>query len=250
MNTNPLIKAAQNNDLKTIERYIKKNADVNMQDQEGCSALYWSAIEGNLDAVTMLVEDGKANMDVCDVDNTSPLLAALQEGHLDIAEYLLDQGADGSLASNDWSPIHAAAAQGALHVLKKLLKHGVDTADCKGCTALHWATQEGFEEIVSFLVTNGASIDTEDMEGFTPLSLAVGENKIRLVSLLLDRKASINVKREAPLHKACAYNFIEIVKVLLAAGADVEFLDEEGKRAIDYAIENNCSDVIKLLTSE
>ena len=54
----------------------------------------------------------------------------------------------------------------------------------QGMTALHFAADRGYNEIVEFLVQNGASINTIDSSGQTALMYAAScENKVGLLVL-------------------------------------------------------------------
>ena len=54
--------------------------------------------------------------------------------------------------------------------------HGnpVDAVDANGDTALHGAAHRGANDIVAFLVAEGAKLDVVDVLGWTPLTIAHG----------------------------------------------------------------------------
>ena len=64
----------------------------------GMTALIYAAREGQMNAVKALVESG-ANINQVSGDKISPMVEAIINGHLDIAKYLLDHGADPNLAT-------------------------------------------------------------------------------------------------------------------------------------------------------
>lgn len=79
---------------------------------------------------------------------------------------------------------------------------------------------------------------------------AVRAGRADLVSKWIGRGAGVNEFTEAgttPLMEAAAYGYSEVVKVLLAAGADPDAADAEHKTALDFAQENMRTNIVELL---
>lgn len=60
---NPLMKAAIKGDMELLTFMIKQTRDINLEDREGNSALYYATKENNLHAVKLLHENGAAVTD-------------------------------------------------------------------------------------------------------------------------------------------------------------------------------------------
>ena len=109
-------------------------------------------------------------------------------------------------------------------------------------TPLHKACENGFPEIVSYLVANGSAVDALDAFFHTPLYYAASENRIDVVKFLVQHKAKLQihfrrkgamgeveeVEKESPLHRACEKGHIEVVRILIGAGADVNLSINDG----------------------
>jgi len=106
----------------------------------------------------------------------------------------------------------------------------------RGRSILLWAIQENHLNVMKILVRAGASLETKDSDGFTPLDQAVGENNLKAVEFLLKSGANVNGRcsNGSPLHTACAWRRLKIVKILLARNANVHALDEDGREPIDF----------------
>jgi ankyrin repeat protein len=87
--------AAYNGDSTSVERLLAEGVDVNLWDRYGRGGLYFAISGGHVAIVRFLVKVG-AWVDPFDDCATfkSPLMHAAELGHVEIAEFLLDNGAD------------------------------------------------------------------------------------------------------------------------------------------------------------
>jgi ankyrin repeat protein len=87
--------AAYSGDIRTVERLIREEVDVNLWDRHGRSALTFAVTSGHFEIVRVLVEAG-AWVDPFDEGSIfmTPLMCAAEHGYTEIAEFLLDHGAD------------------------------------------------------------------------------------------------------------------------------------------------------------
>ena len=158
------------------------------------------------------------------------------------------------------TPLHLAAAGLRYAAARALLAAGtpVDAVNRRGATALHYAcdprplsptwdpaTQR---RIIELLVSAGAAVDQPDRGGVTPLHRAVRARSPAAVAALLSAGASPRAAtRKAgstPLHLAVAPSGasgtagagefqLEIVRMLLAAGATLADVDRNGVAVAD-----------------
>jgi len=104
---------------------------------------------------------------------------------------------------------------------------------------------------VDHLLRKGADVNIKDAEGRTPLYLASYLGEKDIVHLLVTNGAHTedkNSERETTaLMIACSNRHIEVVKILLAAGARVAIKDKNGATALDYAKQAGAVGIVKLL---
>jgi uncharacterized protein len=151
----------------------------------------------------------KAKLDGRGQHGYTPLTAAISGDHLEVALYLIEQGADVSLKDkNGTDPLRWAA-----------IRSG-------------WVMKHQNVRLATLLLDKGAAVDTRDKNGFTPLIWAANRGAVKLVELLIARGVDVNAKTTQK-HNAgrtalyMARN-IDVVRVLLAAGADPNALTEDG----------------------
>jgi len=121
----------------------------------GRSRTVWGAVRnGDVDSLARrLRRGGSVNM-VSEGSGSSLLGLAAVAGQLDVAEFLLAEGASLNLASNDLNtPLHGAAMFGRVEIVKLLLEAGADLAakNAAGATPLAAATGEWDAELEGLL---------------------------------------------------------------------------------------------------
>jgi len=103
----------------------------------------------------------------------------------------VDPGAVGSIDGYEWTPLHYAANFGYMDVAVYLLDQGADinTRDEDGWTALDRACDQGHVGMVNLLVSRGADPVASESSGMTPLMMAANTGQLAVVRYLLRVKA-------------------------------------------------------------
>lgn len=83
----PLTEATRQGNLEIMKLLIKAGADVNLQMEEGYTALMDAALAGNIDAVKMLVEAG-ADVNIKDIYQEHALSMAAHNAQEEVFNYL------------------------------------------------------------------------------------------------------------------------------------------------------------------
>ncbi|MFC7431752.1 MULTISPECIES: ankyrin repeat domain-containing protein [unclassified Agrococcus] len=137
------------------------------------------------------------------------------------------------------------AARGDLACVTAMLDAGADVEhrhSWKGTTPLMEAVIGGHLEVASALIDRGADLEAAcTARGRTALGYAVGGRAIEMARLLLRRGADVDHVPEdsflerTPLHEAALIGDVEMVRVLMAAGADPGRVDRRGDNALSLA---------------
>lgn len=245
--------ASEDGNVEIVKRSIDANVDVDARDQYGATALHKASFKGKTEVVKLLME-ANADIDARKDDGETALLVASQKDQTEVVKLLIDAGADVNACSHYGSlALYGAGEEGRIELVRLLIdaNANVDARNSYGSTALHGASQFGRTEIVDILLKAKANIDAQDQWGFTPLMCASKAGHCEIVKVLLECNADVGAFSEkrhfTALHCAAANGHMEIIKLLINAKADAMARDLGGQTAIDYAKENNHSEVVTFL---
>lgn len=203
-------------------------------------------------------EDGlaaaNARADGIHSNGKTALMVAAKEGDSDRVRELIQQGADVNEPNNNGgTSIMYAALSGNVDTVSLLLRHHADVNSPakNGWTALMIASAKGYVDIAETLLEHGAEPNQADVYSWTALMRAVYESRARIVGLLLESDLTkVNQRGEngvTALHLAVLKADEDIVRLLLAGGADPGIEDHSGRTALDYAKENNNVGIERLI---
>ncbi|MGA3186774.1 MAG: ankyrin repeat domain-containing protein [Bryobacteraceae bacterium] len=255
-----LLDAVKRRDSKAFEALLQQHADIDAAAPDGATALAWASFLDLREMAEKLIAAGAKVNTVGDYGET-PLTLALANRDASLAEELLKARAEAKVARwNGETALMIAAGVGSVEEVKMLLDRGVDVngAEPKSLqNALMWAASEGHAAVVDVLIQRGADVKATSKAGFTPLIfaalkndpvsvqrlLAAGANpndaipdgtKVLTIATskrgyaaaiaLVDGGADPNVADSAkttPLHTAAQAGALDLVKKLLAKGANV-----------------------------
>lgn len=139
---------------------------------------------------------------------------------------------------------------------KELLEQVVNLADVNGNTALHYSVSHGNFDVVSILLDSKVgNANILNKAGYTCtmlVSLAlISSDTHRAVVKRLFSTADLNVRAsqhgQTALMLAVSHGRLDMVDLLLEAGADVNIRDEDGSTALMCAAEHGHMEIVKLL---
>lgn len=147
-----LIRASSRGDLGTVKEILKYGGNINGRDASGSTALHHASLNG----------------------------------HIEVVVTLLENGGDPTLITNKANtPLHLAVSKGFSNIASQLLKHTdpkklVDFVNAQtngtGTTALHIAAKFGLIDIIIMLLSNKAIYDIENYPNQTPLAISKDKN--------------------------------------------------------------------------
>lgn len=200
--------------------------------------LHLAVRAGQLESVLALLDAGGLDVDARDSSGLRPLDYACESSQAAIVEALLAAGADPNTAvakpqpQPGVTPLVLSAQLGHASCVRALLKAGADanlTTGRAGSTALFMAAHNGHLECVEALIQEGAADVNAPTDGLTALTAAAASSHTDAVRALVAAGASLQHDRKPwmALCMSALEGNLEVLQLLLQAGADVDAVDEE-----------------------
>ena len=180
-------------------------------------------------------------------DGVSALLLASYHRHKEIVQALLATGVE--------LDVFEASAIGQEDRVKALLKKDASLANAfaaDGFTPLGLAAYFAQKAVAEMLVAGGARVNqaAKNSMKVMPLHSAVSSRQLEIARLLIEHGAEVNARQQGgvtALHGTAAHGQIELAKLLLSHGADVNAKMDDGSTALDLAVKNNQTEMADLL---
>ncbi len=210
------INAAVRSGFLDLLKFLVDNLDV-IDDKAIGDAIRFGLLEEFKILMTPIQDKNILLKDAMDV---SPLFLASQSGQVEIFEWLIENGASiktDDVSNNDIPIIHCA---GNLAIAKRLVELGVDVNekdDCGISPLSNHAADDNKEDILKFLIENGAELDSQDDWKQTALFRSVSNNKLSNAKILLNfgaDKTISDMDGTKPIDRAKSLGNNELVDLL------------------------------------
>jgi ankyrin repeat protein len=282
-----LMWAAAEGNAQAVEALLKAGADFKTRDRFGFSPLLFAAREGKAAVLPALLKAGEdpnevvqpkfrqrshgiaqANRGVAGISapGTSALAFAVVNGHFEMAQKLLEAGANPNVTGGPgWAPLHAitwvrksglgdnspppegSGTMTSLEMVKSLLDHGADInirmaknvnvgltiLNTKGATPFFLAARTADAELMRYLAKLGADPLLTNEDNSTPLMAAAG---------LGTRSPGEDAGTESEV--------IEAMQVALDLGADINAVDNNGETAMHGAVYKNLPGAVQFVADK
>jgi ankyrin repeat protein len=198
-------------------------------DSGGFTPLLYAARENCVACVDVLLKN-KADIDLPDPDGVSPLLVAILNANWDLAKQLIAAGAD----VNQWDIYGEAPLLTAVDLRNRIDggRASIDPTNTnRGLAIVNLLLERGADPNMQlfFKPANVRGGSTTFTRGTTPLIRAATNGDLEVVKILLAHGADATIymaDRQTPIHAAIAGRaaepqVLELIKVLQKAGTDV-----------------------------
>lgn len=252
---------------------------VPLENESGGLPIFVACKEGHVEIVRFLLHHGAELNRALSDTLVTPLMVACKRGHLEVVKLLLwecDRKVDELLlADRDRSAMYFACERGFLEIAQSLLSYHrskttvaarpevqervtstprsiLNTLTKEGKSCLFIACALQYHDIVEWLLKEGADPNLEGQNP-SPLFISCQQGDPQVVHLLLKYSAFVNYHRSSDgincLQIATLVGSIQIVEILLNAGADVNYQSEDGQTALFIACEEEFPQIASLLLS-
>jgi ankyrin len=191
-----LVEAARKQDQKAVRAFVTQKADVNARSSDGSTALLWLAHWNDLDSAAMLLGAG-ADANTANEFRMTPLSEACTNANGALVRLLLKSGANPNTAiATGETPLMTCAKSGGADAVRMLVEYGA-TVNAKepvqNQTALMWAAAERHPDVVKALIEGHADLKANSKQGFTAIHFAARVGDLESVKLLLAAGVDVNI---------------------------------------------------------
>ncbi len=186
------------------------------------------------------------------IDNPSGLMQAVAQGHETRLRERIISGDSVNAVFKEDTPLRIALINERVRIAQILLRAGAKpdaSLNKEQASALMLASRHGLNSIVTQLIKQGVDIDYENASGNSALVEAAMRGHLTTVNILIAAGVNVDVfpnGRSLLMHMVADNNML-IVKPLIEAGVDVNYMDANGESALSVARENNFHDLDLLL---
>jgi ankyrin repeat protein len=220
--------AEKGKDLR-LRPFLSGNVDA--RNPSGYTALWLASSNGHIRCVTMLL-DAKADVNALSTQETTAIMIAAQGGHLDVVNALIEARADLNLvSSNHRSVLHYACQHNRHPIVAALLAAGAIIDPPGSAESTLTVTVPGnCLESLKMLIAAGGDLNGTVATALTPMITAVVCKNMKAMKMLIEAKVDVNYTPDnrSPLLGACQAGYIDMVNLLISAGANAKELGPNG----------------------
>ena len=251
----PAHAAALGGSVEMMKYLISSSDDLNVISQDDSTLLHEAAYSGQLKMVQFLCSAYPELISSRTKNSFTPCHYAVQEGHEEVAVFLLGEMCDAKVLTDDNETfLQIATYNGRLKMVKYFtsefpeLLHMVDAS---GATVLHASARGGHIQTMLHLLELGLDPTVLSENGSTLLHLAAYDGRLEMVKFLCDRFPNMiditDVTGHSAGHYAAGSGNVEVFKYLIEKGVDPLVQTENGSSCLLKAAFTGILDMVRYL---
>ncbi|XP_038218619.1 transient receptor potential channel pyrexia-like [Zerene cesonia] len=242
---------------------LEAGADVTLRANDGETPLHSAADLGNLDVLMEILSVAKKQniLDCQNEEGQTALFKAIMNGHIECVNALLEEGASIKIQlPGNVNVLHIATEYNHVEILRLLLEYNggeainminlLTAGDRRGFGPVHFAVANNSVPCFELLLSKNADIrlrtTSSPHSSSTPLHLAATKNFIDVANFIVKYDKTtifeVNCKGWYPLHTASHHGSRDVIVLLLQEGADLSGYTTGPKKyrrtAIDMILNN------------
>jgi ankyrin repeat protein len=175
-------KAAKFDDVSEVRSLIKAGVTPNTLDPKGTPMLILAIRDKSFKVTDLLLSNPATDVNLTNKSGENALMLASFDGELALVKSLVLQK-KAAVNKLGWSPIHYAATNGHLEIAQFLMTNGaqVNALSPSETTPLMMSIGSGNDQLIKYLLDNGADLRMRNHEGYTAIDVAqlFGKDDIR-----------------------------------------------------------------------
>ncbi|KAL6823279.1 ankyrin repeat-containing domain protein [Trichoderma camerunense] len=219
---------------ETVRILLEHGADINRMDKNDATPLGLAINSNQVNAVKVMLSESKIEPDWSMLSMYRAIQRAVRDGDTDVMSLVLEAGVNVDLVDeqNGASLTLWAMSRNDDNMIRTLLEFGPDIShkDKDGDTALHSIRKKTPLASIRRVVNAGGKLDAMNDDLETPFISAIRACNMEVFDYFMTKPIVVDTlnspsfnKEGAPLHFACARGTIDMVKVLIKNGADINY---------------------------
>mgnify|MGYP000729360740 CR=1 FL=1 len=259
--------AAANPNGSFLKRLLETLPEsLNNSDERGRRPIHYAAASSSTEPLQVLFKRKDLNIDEVDKLGMTPLMITAQLGRVNNTTILIDRAKKSSgvaqarllvnrVDNSNYASLHYAAENGHDDIINYLARWGAEmdkplSIKRRRLTPLMLAARAGHFKSAVALINNECHIEMKDVIGRTALMHAALNGHYPLVALLLNKGSNpnaVDASGNTALHFAAAYGWYHVVQLLLQGGASTDVVNSERISPMAVAVLKYHDDVAQLL---
>ena len=240
----------KNNDIDKFLNLKQKYGDLYFKESFFNIIIHSAALHGNFEIFKILITVDDVTSGRC---GHTILHSAVIGKNENIVKFILENNSCDIDALDHFneSAIYIAADRGNFTIFKMLFENKASLKCNDSYNFLHCAAESNNVEFVKFILDNKiVDVKSQDVRKQTPLHRAATIDNVEIVKILIEHGADVNALDHcdaSPIFIAACHGHWEIFKILVENGAELDNLDYLNQSLIMYAITGQNTDIIKFL---
>jgi len=235
-------------DISIAQFLIEKGIDLELKASGALggeiTALNLAADFGNTELVELLIQHDTNIEGLDNINNSTPLIKAVQKQHPEIVKLLLIKANINAKMDEGWTALHVATNNGDIELVKLLIekKANLNQQLDDGASALILASANGNLEIVNLLIRFHANLNfrLRNRDGMNALMIAIKKKNFDIAETLIVNNAEVNYYTYGMYETAFTMSVMvrnyKLAKLLLDHGARVNHLMKGFLSILDFAM--------------
>ncbi|KAI1243442.1 hypothetical protein IHE44_0001063 [Lamprotornis superbus] len=224
----------------------------------------WVISDGSACRLRSFIKKNRSGLTKVDELNATPLHHAAEGGQIELMQLIIDDSSCEVLNVMDSSgntPLHWATKKNQVESVRLLLSRGANPniLNSNMMAPLHMAVQSLHNEIVKILVQHSSTdVNLEGEAGNTPIIVACYKDNPEALTLLVGEELGHSAKTHinftnngkcSPLHLAVQSGDLEMIKMCIEFGAQIDLKQNEKCTALHFAATQGATEIVKLMMS-
>ena len=233
-----------------LAELLRSNGAKTSKELASAGSIFAAAEVGDLESLNKLLAEEGADVNATNKSGYTALHLAVRKGQKEAVALLIEKGANVNAQRRGRTPLDFAGKNEEITALLRA-KGGLTRLELRAEQDILYAAANGYADAIVRHIENGGDVNKTNRRGYSALHFAANSGYVEVVRVLVANKVEVNAAankyRKTGLHYAARHGRKEIATLLLENGANVNALDRSGRTPVDIAEHYRRSETVALL---